>query len=212
MRIGYQEPKVAVGAFTIDVALGDRVAAVSALSHALDFAPGLASDPYWQDPARRPVFEDAVTMALGATYPSIAYKIALEAGRPDAAATLVATMPPDTRVVPDLVVRAWGGDRGSFDQLHALAVADPLSGESASLCRRIAERSLEPAWAGEGPLICDGTVPASAIFVVRVDPPTPWWGILPGPNSFQHWAFTYRRFAPGDDLVPGLPHVGSRLT
>lgn len=212
MRLGYQEPKVAVGAFALDVQLGDRAAAVSALASALVFAPGLASDPYWSDAARKPVFQDAVATALHATDPTIAYKIALEAGLLDDARALVAAIPADERSVPDLVVRAWSGDRAAFDQLHAAAVADPLAGEAPALCRRVAELSREPGWSGGGDWNCDGTGPPSAILVVRVDPPSSWWGILPGANAFQHWPFTYRRFAPGDDLVPGLPHVGASLT
>jgi O-antigen ligase len=211
MRIGYEEPKVAIGAVTLDLELGDRAAAVGALTSALVFAPGLASDPYWSTGSRSPILSEAVTSALTATDPSIAYKIALEAGRLEDAATLVATIAPDERAVPDLVVRAWGGDRAAFDQLHELAVADPLTGETGTLCRRVADHSTEPGWTGDA-LICDGTGRRGAIIVVRVDPPSSWWGILPGPNAYQHWAFGYRRFAPGDDLVPGLPHVGSEFT
>jgi hypothetical protein len=212
MQIGYEEPKVAIGAFTMDQAIGDRAGAVSALVRALVFAPGLASDPYWDDAVRRPLFDDAVSRALNSTSPSIAYRIALEAGRIDAAAGLVATMPADARIVPDLVVRAWAGDRDAFDRLHTLASANPFTGETDVMCRRIAERSLEPGWRGVAPVTCSGTGNPRAIVVVRVDPPATWWGILPGPNAYQHWPFGYRRFAPGDDLVPGLPHVGSRFT
>jgi O-antigen ligase len=211
MRIGYQEPDVAVGAFAVDLELGDRTAAVGALTSALVFAPGLASDPYWNDPIRRPIFDDALSSALRATDRSIAYKIALEAGRLEDAASLAAAIPSDARLIPSLVVRAWSGDRAAFDRLHGIALDDPVGSDAAAFCRRIAEISLEPGWS-RGRWTCDGTGTPSAVLVVRVDPPPTWRGILPGANAFQHWAFTYRRFAPSDDLVPGLPYVGSRLT
>jgi O-antigen ligase len=212
MRLGYQEPKVAVGASTLLVELGDRAAATSALASALIFAPGLASDPYWDDPVRRPLFDEALSMALTETSATNAYKIALEGRRPEMAAALIATLPPEDRLVPDLVARAWDGDAAAFADLHALAKADPLDGETTSLCRRVAERSREPGWPGGDPWACDGTLGPSAILVVRVDPPATWWTTLPGPNAVQHFLIVYRRFGPVDDLVPGLPHVGGRLT
>jgi hypothetical protein len=126
--------------------------------------------------------------------------------------SIIDTIPADQRLVPELVARAWAGDHAAFDELHALAASDPLNGETGSLCRRIAERSLEPGWAGENARTCDGTGDPSAIIVVRVNPPRSWWTLLPGTNAFQHFPFVYRRFVPNDDLVPGLPHLGAVLT
>ena len=212
MRLGYQEPTVAVGASTIDLELGDRAEAVAALASALLFAPGLASDPYWADPAWNPIFEDALSGAIRDAPPGVSYKLALEGEHPERVPGIIDALPADQRLVPELVARAWVGDRAAFDQLHALALSDPLDGETSSLCRRIAERSREPGWPGGTTWTCDGTGDPSAIIVVRVNPPRSWWTLLPGTNAFQHFPFVYRRFVPSDDLVPGLPHLGGVLT
>ena len=207
LRLGYQQPEVAFGVSTIDLELGDEDGAVAALAAAFVAAPGFASDPTWGDPTRRTLFDAAVDAALAQASPGVGYKIALEAGRLPTALALVDALPLDQRLVPGLVARAWGADDAAFDQLHRLAMEDPLDTETVSLCRRVAARSHDAEWIGARSWTCSGAGAPGALIVVRIGPPPTWRVYLPGPDFSWHFEYVYRRFAPWDELVPGLPHL-----
>ena len=210
MRIGFQNPQVAYGAMTIYEALGDRDAAVSAAADALVAAPGLASDPDWaSNDALGDIRASALPVAYDRARPEAGYKIALEAGDPDTAASIVDRIPESEREMPALAVAAWSGDRAAFDAIHARAVANPLDAIAVPLCNRLAGRSRDPDWPGSTPWRCDKTWLGNEP-VIRVAEPPSERVTLPGPDAPWHHQYVYRRLTPDDELVPLLPHLEQR--
>jgi O-antigen ligase len=207
MRLGYQQPQVAVGAAFLLRRAGDDDAAVDALASALVVAPGLASDPYWATPDWSSLLDAAVDESLERASPSIGYRIALESGRQEEAARLAASIPEDAGAVARLVVRAWSGDVTAFDELHARAISNPLAPAVVSICRRVAAHARELGWNDSGAWACDGAGIPTDFQIVRISPPPESKVALPGPNASWHFKYTYRRVTPFDELVPGLPHL-----
>src|SRR5262249_15708454 len=129
------------------------------------------------------------------------------AGRPDRAAAIVAAIPADEREVPNLVARAWAGDRAAFDAVHALAIDDPLDARTVALCRRLARHSVDDLNLAS-PWVCARPASTDSPGVVRINAldygdwaPVPGF---PGPDYSVHDIYVYRRLAPLDKLVPGL--------
>jgi tetratricopeptide (TPR) repeat protein len=205
MRLGYQEPQVAVGASTIALAVGDRHMAVTALAAALASAPGLASDPYWMDPSRRSLFDEALDKALEDGPPS-AWLLALEGSRPATAAGLVAKLPEDQREVPSLVIGAWAGDLNDFDTLHHLASSKPDDIDTALLCLRLAYRASEQG-ADVASWRCDHVLRPNIPMVVRVINRQAWCRLLPGADYWPHFGNSYHHQGLCDQLVPGIPRL-----
>jgi O-antigen ligase len=207
MRLGYQQPQVAVGAAFLLRRAGDDDAAVDALASALVVAPGLASDPYWATPDWYSLLDAAVDESLERASPSIGYRIALESGRQEEAARLAASISEDAGAVARLVVRAWSGDVTAFDELHARAISNPLAPAVVSICRRVAAHARDLGWNDSGAWACDGAGIPTDFQIVRISPPPESRVALPGPNASWHFKYTYRRVTPFDELVPGLPHL-----
>jgi hypothetical protein len=120
---------------------------------------------------------------------------------------MVDALPPDQRLVPGLVARAWAAVGAAFDQLHRVAMEDPLDTETVSLCRRVAARSHDADWSGPGTWTCSGAGTPGALIVVRIGPAPTWRVYLAGRDFSWHFVFVYRRLAPWVELVPGLPHL-----
>ena len=214
MRLGYQQPQVALGASLMYLELGDRPPAVAALAQALVVAPALASDPWWDATGRRSLLEDALTAAIANATPETGYRLALEGERPEAAAALVGVMAAEQRTIPGLVVRAWAGDKVAFDDLHARAFDDPMDITTVALCRRLALHSSVESHLAV-PWRCDDAGAPDIPIVIRIDAPDygEWAPVpgLPGPDASVHVIYVYRRLAPLDKLVPGIPAVVPRF-
>lgn len=210
LRLGYQHPQVGVGAALMYLELGDHAEAVSALAGALVVAPALASDPWWAKTGRRDLLEEALTAAIPIAPPESGYRLALEGGRSDVAAAVVAAMSEEQRAMPELVIRAWAGDRDAFEAIHALAFDNPLDYATVTMCRRLAlhaRAELDPPAAWH----CDDAGAPDIPLVIRIDAPDygEWAPVpgLPGPDASVHVVYVYRRLAPFAKLVPGVPVV-----
>jgi tetratricopeptide (TPR) repeat protein len=210
MRLGFQNPQVAFGAMTIYEALGDQDAAASAGADALVVAPSLAGEPLWRStPSLDSIRTAAIQSALERGAPAAAYRLALEADMPEEARTLVGQIPESSRAVPELIVAAWTGDETAFEDLHDMAVSNPLDTSIVSVCNRLAARSHEPEWQGPSEWTCDRTS-ADTEPVVRVGGTPEARVALPGPDATWHHMYVHRRLTPNDELVPGLPHLESQ--
>ena len=207
MRLGFQNPQVAFGAMTILEALGDRDAAVSAAADALVVAPSLVGEPLlMSSPAMQEIRSAAIPIATERGGPEVGYRLALEAGMPDAATEQVSLLPDSSRTAAAQIVAAWNGDGTAFEQLHARAMANPLDTGAVAICNRLAARSRDPAWQGPRGWSCDQTPPDSES-VIRVGGPPEARVALPGPDATWHHQYVHRRLTPNDELVPGLPHL-----
>jgi tetratricopeptide (TPR) repeat protein len=208
MRIGFQNPQVAYGAMTLYEALGDRDAAVSAAADALVAAPGLASDPSWSTPDLQAVFDAALPAAFERAEPAIGYRVAMEGGLREEALRIAAMLPEDDRVVAEAAVDAWFGDEAAFAELRRIAAANPLDNVHVATCRRVASRTNEADWPFSWNGDCIGAGPFE-YQAVRVGPPAAGRATLPGPDATWHFQYAYRRLAPFDEVVPGVPHLRS---
>lgn len=208
MRLGYQQPQVAFGSSLMFDELGDRSAAIDALSDALVAAPTLASDPFWLDPGRQTLLAEALTAAIDRADPPLSYRLALEGGRYAHAAAIVAAMPKDQREIPDLVVRSWVGDAVAFQGLLARAREDPRDLGTVLMCLRIAQRSQALASQSIGWTCSHVSVPDIPV-LVRVVPHRVRTAPLPGVAPGGHFRFVYRRVAPFNQLVPGIPELST---
>ena len=145
-------------------------------------------------------------MAYDRALPEAGYKIALEAGDLDTAASIVNRIAESERELPALAVAAWSGNQEAFDAIHARAVANPLDATAVPLCNRLAGRTREPDSRGPTTWTCDGTSPGSEP-LIRVAAPPSDRVTLPGPDAPWHHQYVYRRITPDDELVPPLPHL-----
>jgi hypothetical protein len=157
------------------------------------------------------VFEAAIPVALERAEPAIGYRIAMEAGLEDEAARIAAHLQGENRMVAEAAIAAWFGDQAAFDELHRIAAANPLSNAYVATCRRIASRSNDADWPFGWTGDCTGTGPFEYP-AVRVGPPVEGRATIPGPDATWHHQYVYRRLAPYDEVVPGIPHLRSVYT
>jgi len=206
MRVGFQNSQVATAAVWVYLRLGDVDGAVAAARKAFELAPTLAGDPTWRDSEQ---LANVRRLALDELYaeadPITAFNVALEATELDNLPAIIERMPEQTRPVYENSLRAWTGDAGAFEDLRSMLLANPLDLVSAGTCHRFAAHGRV---AGGDPTVwnCDGAaVRNEGLFRIGQAPD----GRLrvPGPDAPWHFHYVYRRLAPSDELVPGLPHL-----
>jgi tetratricopeptide (TPR) repeat protein len=209
IRLGVQQPAIAVAAADLYRQLDLPDLARAQLAAAFALFPSLAADPSWQQPDWQSIADSAVTDALAAADPWQAMLLALETGRFDAARTILSSLAPADRDLGSTVVDAWTGDQPAFDRLHAAALADPLDATKTALCRRVARvhdpSAVAPGWT------CDGPLWEGSYAVGRTgagDDAVP----IPGPDAFWQGAYAYRRPGPLDSLVPWVLHIHAEDT
>jgi O-antigen ligase len=202
MRLGAQNPQVAIAAMDLHLGLGDEDAATIAAVAALEVAPTLTSDPYWMtSPKLEQIWRRAVDEAISAG----SIEVALEAERVAEAERIVETMDGSVRASAEQLVRAWEGDASAFDAIRDAAIANPLDRVLADRCHRLAVHARESI-SGAADWDCRGTAGPGAAIIRVADLPG-GRSQLPGPNAPWHFQYVYRRLTPFDELVPGLPHV-----
>jgi O-antigen ligase len=125
-RLGLQRPGVAMAIGDLAMRLGETALSESAFVEALHLVPSLAGDPWWQaDPVRSALYPRLVDAAIQATAPGDRWQLALMAGDPDRASSLLS--PAETvDGIPMLVIAAWSGDEPAIDRIIELCRANPL--------------------------------------------------------------------------------------
>ncbi len=210
MRLGWQQPAVSLPAGTLYLQLGDRLAALDAFSQALNGAPELADDPFWETGPELADLRDTVVERAISTSASPAITMALLAGRTADARALAAALPASERLIAVLAVEAWAGDDSSQAALVELAEERPLDTRAVVWSAILAERDGDieardrfRLWAA----ITGGSL-GSAIGedVIVTDKPR-IRSQVPGSNANFQGLYTYRRSYPWDLLVPGLPKL-----
>jgi O-antigen ligase/tetratricopeptide (TPR) repeat protein len=210
LRLGVQQPAVALPATQLWLHLNEREKATSSAIAALSVAPALTDDPWWTTtPELRSVRDAAVESIVEHGDPGQAWQVAMYAGQPAAARSIASALPTGAGQTADLVIDAWDGVPGARDALDAAAEADPTGGaaiwaarvaerdgdlDAAEHYRRMAELSADVAGSDTG----YDTVVTDDITSMRQ---------VPGPYANVHFFHVYRRWALADMLVPGLPKL-----
>jgi tetratricopeptide (TPR) repeat protein len=212
MRLGWQQPAIALPAGVLYVELGDADAAVDAFAQALSIAPMLTDDPYWSTsgPEIAAAHSAAVEEALTRADPAKATVIALLAGDPERAHAEAARLEGPARTASELGIAAWEGDPEGRADLEELAESTPSLNTAVVWLGRLAARDgdLESVaryreWASITSGILGSDVGED---VVVTDEPIP--GVqVPGANgNLQGW-YVYVRQYPWDLVIPGLPKL-----
>ena len=208
VRLGQQQPQIAIPAAALYLQLGDEPKAREMLAAAFGEAASLASDPTWATGEWPRIAPGAVDDAIAQATPWSALLLALESGRVDTARDLARSVEPSRRLLADTAVAAWSGDAAAFGSLHRLAQANPMDATTVGLCRRVAwlhdPSGNAPGWS------CDGGWWFGAYPLVRVGD-QPSVGSIPGPAAYPHALYAYRRPGPNDLLVPWLLHLHSAM-
>jgi O-antigen ligase len=211
LRLGYQRSAVLMPAGELALRLGETELAERSFATAMATLPSLAADPWWHSSvARGEVFPKAVQDAVEQAIPEAKWQIALLAGDPERALTLVdAARDPD---VARLAIAAWAGDANASQAMFNECHATPLSLDPLAWCGRLAGRDLDPvtafryrAWADY--IIAGSDESGSLVSVATTDKPGRW--MSGGPAYFWGY-YTYRRPIPWDLLVPTLVHLRSQ--
>jgi hypothetical protein len=203
LRVGNQNPQVNLGAMAIYQRLGDPEKATDSAAAALGQLPSLASDPAWgSTPELQRTFLDAFPLAISRADPRTAFWLAIEAASLDEAERQLSRIDDAAQPHYQLVLDAWRGDRVSFDELNVEATVNPLDSDLATTCHRVAAQGR----ASGQPWKCEST-PLEHAPVVRMGLVPDGRQQLPGPNAPWHFQYVYRRLAPFDELVPGIPRL-----
>jgi O-antigen ligase/tetratricopeptide (TPR) repeat protein len=222
MRLGAQQPVVAVAAASLYLRLGDSAAASGAIADTFALVPQLAADPYWSSaPALRAAAERALGPAMASRAPfastwvdptTVPYQIALAAGQTAEAERLAAALPSTQQAVAELVIRAWNGDRSALGALVARVVAHPLDGEVAGPASLLAQRLGEMPIADRMAKIAaqGGALDGPAQNEILIGLSCGTCAQMPGANAPLYGFFTYRRPVPADLLVLDLPRLAYR--
>jgi len=127
-RLGLQRPALDMAIGDLASRLGDVDLSDAAFVEALVHYPSLAADPWWQaDSARAARLPQLVEAAIVAAPPPDRWQLALMAGDPDRARSLLSADPDVETTVPPLdVIAAWSGDAAAFERIIAICDANPL--------------------------------------------------------------------------------------
>ena len=210
LRMGDQQPAIAVAGAAMLLELGDGPAARTALAAAFRVAPSLASDPAFDVgawPAIADLARSDAQQALGDTFDG--YMLALERGDTNLAAAIASRLPASRARDATNGAAAWSGDFGAFALLRARAEAQSLDGTVIALCRRVAQ----VVRARTGDLLawtCDSAGWTAPYPVVRIGPPFDHQ-VMPGPAAYWHSQYAFRRFGPKDPYVPWIVQLQSTI-
>jgi len=219
LRLGTQQPTIALDAGWLYLALGDEDAAIDSLAEAVWRLPMLAEDPAWLErPELEPVKERVVDAALRKAPLDTAWSLALAAGRSSEARGLINDLSLDQRILAEDVLVAWG-DGGATEEaqlaryrsLVARASGRPLDEDVLVWCVRLAQhlgRYDEALRFREWVLIITGGSSPSAgtirMTFEGVESPDP---ATVGTLASFYGHYTYRRPTPFDLTPPGLPRL-----
>lgn len=211
MRLGVQQPAVALPAAILWLEIGEEAEAISAIAAALRVAPSLADDPFWEGESRRQAaLAVAIERILAEPDPRVAMSIAIYSGDLDAARGVVDALSVDLRMGAGLAVDAWAGDATARADLEALATASPLASWNVVWAARVAAHHGDLAaarrfsrWAA----IVSGVPGSNVGEDVRVVDEPRERAQVPGPNANFHFRYAYRRSMPWDMLIADLPKL-----
>lgn len=208
LRLGIQQPSVAIQSAVLWLELGKTDLAVKSIAGALQRAPSLGGDDWWnRDATTQQAYRRAVDQVIAQGGPS-AFRLALETGRLDDAARQAAD-PDGGDGLLDLVVQAWNGDRLARKALESLAVERPLDLEVVGWNAIVADRVGDDAartrfrlWAD----LINGGAGSEAVGYRIVESLAPD-AVPVGTFGLAYGQYLYGRPVPIDQAVLGLPQL-----
>jgi len=209
LRLGIQHLEISMPAAELARELGDNETALSTFASALQGAPSLGRDPWWQaDPARGAVLPLAIDQAVSTADPASVWPLELILGNPAGAkdAAAHASNVPFAR----LVIDAWSGDPAARGSLYEMCSAHPLELDDVVWCARVAGHLKEAENAQRfrdqsEAINVGGPSGGLDLKVVEGDPN----GAVPA--AAYNWpVYAYRVWGPYNMLVPSLVHLEFR--
>lgn len=205
LRLGSQQPIVAVASVQLALQLGDRQQAVAAATQVLRLSPGLVHDPWWtSDPERSAVLSEA-EQVVSSTDAAMGWQLALYAGRLDEARRAAAQLPAPDASIAGLVIAAWNGDQDGYETLIDQCLGDPY-GPALGWCVAVAIEREASADVRRLQSIAQaaGVHDLHGRYRLVEDPGIP---AIAGNYAILYGIDAYRRFTPWDMLSPGLLHL-----
>ena len=211
LRLGQQQPELALAAGWIYEQLGDMDASNQWYANALAMEPRMARDDFWTAPARSSRWDAISAAALAQLSPAGQMNLWISAGDATRAAQAAATIEdPSERALLELVIQAWGGDAAARASLAMYTRAHPNDLEAIAWSARVAAHAGDFAQAQAYRDWSDITWGNSATAGAEVGielPPTTAGRQYTGQDSLAWGIYTYRRPTPGDQVLPLLPHL-----
>jgi O-antigen ligase len=212
LRLGDQQPAVALGAGVIALELGDSGLATRAFATTLSRQPTMAGDPWWQaDPTRAAIWDDVYRAAFEQASVNTQFVLAIEAGDASGVQRAIEMMDPATATTYRVIQRAWEGDGEALDQLARWAMERPFDITVINWSSLILRRSGDVGGANGYTIWANAVSPLSSPggFEARVtergEP-----GTIAGVSTLFYGHYTYRRPIPSDQFVDWLPQIAYR--
>jgi tetratricopeptide (TPR) repeat protein/O-antigen ligase len=202
LRLGRQQPLVAVNAALMWEELGDHDQALDALTEAVLRAPTLASDTFWREDVERNRLMGEAVAEASKRDPYVAFQIALALDDLERARAYAVTAGVEP-VVADRVIRAWG-DKSQVDDLYRLPEERPLTAAvewAVTLASRYRDDDALDRfrrWA----VIIEGPIGSTFGVVRTIAEPEPGQSLVD--ETGYYGQYTYRRAIPWDHVLPGM--------
>ncbi|MEZ0241458.1 MAG: O-antigen ligase family protein [Chloroflexota bacterium] len=200
LRVGQQDPTIAMAAGDLALDLGDRATAAAAFAAAIQVAPSLAGDPWArQAPDRAVAFDAAAQRVLETAAPALRMDLQLMLGD-DAAASKTSA---ENGLGAEALISAWSGDPAAERTVLDQCERKPTDVAALSWCVRLETHLGKTAEAQRFRRLADVNAAVPTWMRVKTEATGPT--IVGG--AYQWGTYTYRRPTPVDLLLPSLIHL-----
>jgi tetratricopeptide (TPR) repeat protein len=196
LRLGSQDPTVAMAAGDLALRVGEPTLATTAFASAVSAQPSLAADTWWDDEAnRRSAFESALQELRRKGSAQVVFTIALLLRDYDSATRTSA----EHGLQAEDLIAAWQGDDTAATRVFDECEASPTDVNALQWCVLLAVDHRNGQLASR---YVDLASRSSAIVGLMRVTETGQAGVVGG--SYRWGTFTYRRTTPADLLGPDL--------
>jgi tetratricopeptide (TPR) repeat protein len=207
LRIGVQQPAVALAAGSLFDRIGMRPEADAAYVAALAKRPSIGGDTWWRDRLLGPARFDRLLRAAVAQPQQSGWELALMSGSLDLADSLEGQV--SDPYLADLIGKSWAGDASAVTSVRDYALARPRDERALGWAARVSAHAGDGAWADK----------LRALARVAMDAPVDALGfetrvvqvasseVLTGSLGRTFGGVVYRRPTPIDLLPPGVPRL-----
>jgi O-antigen ligase len=208
MRLGYQQPAIAMPVGELAKQLRDHALAVDGFSAAIAAVPSVAADPWWMSDAdRAAAYPEVIAAAISRAPVDVRWEIALMSGQVPLSTSLASMS--DDPPWSTLVIAAWGGDGTARTTMVESCRDQPFEIYHLEWCARIEDRAGDGPTAGKFRLVANTIEVGSFEYAaeLRVAAAGTDDNSLAGDPSLIWGAYTYRESTPQNVIGPGLIHL-----